>query len=227
MPPRARIYFDCVTGTGIFLLVDGLSQFQTKDWRQFVAYLTLALFAATFKFRIPNIPVTFSTTFAFVLIGIANFSLGEALAIGCTATIIQCLWRPQEKATPRRVLFNIAAVCLGIRIAYDPAHFHLVKNLQKAPAVLPLAALVYFVINTGLVAGMVALKEGIDFRGVWRRLAAYVAIYYPIGGLIAAIMIAANRTWGWQAGLFVVPLLYLTYWPYRAFFQGRELDPVV
>lgn len=223
MAPRARIYFDCVTGTGIFLLVDGLSQFQVKDWPQFLAYLAVAVLSATCKFRIPGIPVTFSTTFAFVLIGIANFSLAEALSIGCVATIVQCLWRPQEKASARRLLFNVAAVCLGIRIAYDPAHFHLANSLDKAPGLLPLAALVYFVINTGLIAGMVALVEGLDFRTVWSRLATYVVVYYPIGGLIAATMIFANRTWGWHSGLFIVPLLYLTYLPYRAFFRGRNL----
>lgn len=226
MPPRARIYFDCVTGTGIFLLVDGLAQFKISDWPQFLAYLALALVAATWKFKIPGIPVTFSTTFAFVLIGIANFSLAEALTIGCAATLVQCYWRPHEKASIRRLFFNVAAVCLGIRIAYDPAHFHLTNSLQKAPGVLPLAALLYFIVNTGLIAGMVALVEEADFRSVWKRLAGYVVVYYPVGGLVAAIMIVANRTWGWHAGLLIVPLLYLTYWPYRAFVRGRELTQV-
>jgi len=223
MPPRARIYFDCVTGTGIFLLVDGLAQFKVQNWPQFLAFLALALVSATLKFKIPQIPVTFSTTFAFVLIGIANFSLGEALTISCTATLVQCLWRPYEKATGRRLFFNVAAACIGMRVAYDPAHFQMTNSFQRAPGMLLLAALVYFAVNTGLVAGMVALVEGADFHSVWKRLAGYVVYYYPVGGLIAAIVIVTNRIWGWQVSLLILPLLYVTYWPYRAFLKSREL----
>lgn len=223
MSPRARIYYDCVAGTGIFLLVDGLSQFQIKDWQQFLAYLALAIVSAAWKFKIPGIPVTFTTTFAFVLVGIANFSLAEALTIGCAATLVQCYWRPQQKPSFRQAFFNVAAVCLGIRIAYDPAHFHLTSSLQKAPEILPLATLLYFVVNTALVAGIVALSEGTEFRPVWRRLVSYVVVYYPVGGLVAAVVIVANRAWGWHAGLLVLPLLYLTYWPYRVFVRDRTM----
>lgn len=221
MPPRARIYLHCVVGTGIFLLVDGLTQFDSRDLRRFVAYLALALVSATWKFKIPGIPATLSASFAFVLIGIANFSLGEALVMGRASTVVQCLWRSPRKQPVRKVFFNATAVAFGITLAYNPAHFELAGGLQKAPEMLPLAALVYFVVNTGLVSGMVALIEGAEFRTVWRRLAGYGLAYYVAGGMVAAAIIIANRLWGWQTGLFILPLLYLTYCGYRAYLRSR------
>ncbi len=221
MPPRATIYLHCVVGTGIFLLANGLSQFVAKDLPQFFAYFALALLSATWKFKVPGIPVSFSATFAFVLIGIANFSLAEALAMGCTATLVQCLWKARQKRSARKLCFNVAGVAIGISVAY-PAHYELTQGLQKAPEMLLLAALLYFVVNTALVSGMVALMENGDFRVVWRRLAGYSLVYYVVGGLIATLTIAANRVWGWQSGLLIVPMLYLTYYAYRAYLQTSK-----
>ncbi|HYL77134.1 MAG TPA: hypothetical protein VEU96_23160 [Bryobacteraceae bacterium] len=221
MPPRARIYLHCIVGTGLFLLIDGLTQFDPKDLRRFVAYLALALISATWKFKVPGMPATFSAGFAFVLIGIANFSLGEAMAMGCGSIVVQCLWRTPQKRPVRKVFFNVAAVAFGITLAYNPAHFELAGGLQKAPGMLSLAALLYFVVNTGLVSGMVALIEEAEFRAVWRRLAGYGLAYYLAGGVIASAIIVANRLWGWQAGLFILPLLYLTYCGYRAYLRSR------
>lgn len=201
--------------------MDGLTQFEPADVRRFFAYLALALISATWKFKVPGIAATFSAGFAFVLIGIANFSLGEALVMGCASIAVQSLWRSPQRCPVRKVFFNVAAVAFGITLAYNPAHFELAGGLQKAPGMLPLAALVYFVVNTGLVSGMVALIEEAEFRTVWSRLAGYGLVYYVVGGMIASAIIVANRLWGWQAGLFILPLLYLTYCGYRAYLRSR------
>jgi hypothetical protein len=223
VPPRARIYLHCVVGTGIFLLVDGLSQFNSLDVRRFIAYLALALVSATWKFKVPGITATFSAGFALVLIGIADFSLGEALVMGCSSILVQTLWRSAQKRPVRKASFNIAGVAIGITLAYNPAHFELARGLQKAPGMLFFAALVYFVANTALVAGMVALMEGEEFRALWRRLTGYGVAYYLAGTLVATAIVAANRLWGWQMGLFILPLLYLTYCGYRAYLRSRGM----
>ena len=221
MPPRARIYLHCIVGTGIFLFVDALTQFEPKDVRRFVAYLALALVSATWKFKVPGIPATFSAGFAFVLIGIANFSMGEAMVIGCASIVVQSLWRSTQKWPVRKTSFNVAAVAFSITLAYNPAHFELASGLQNAPAMLPLAAVLYFLLNTGLVSGMVALTEEAEFRSVWWRLAGYGLAYYVAGGIVATAIIVANRLWGWQVGLFILPFLYLTYCGYRAYLRSR------
>lgn len=223
MPPRARIYLHCVVGTGLFLLLDGLSQFAAADLPQFIAYLSLALFSATWRFQVPGIPVTFSTTFAFVLMGIANFSLGEALLMCCGATLVQCLWRPPRKLTLRKMYFNIAAVAIGTRIAYNPLHVPLADGLHYGAWMLLLAAALYFLINTALISGMIALLGEEAFGPVWRRLAKYSIVFYVVGGSIAGLVIVANRLWGWQIALFILPLLYVTYRLYRWYLRRRGI----
>src|SRR5260370_42697213 len=122
MSPRARAYFYCVVGIGLFLFSNGLSQFTPTDFQQFFAYFALGMLSATWRVKIPGIPVNVSPVFAFVLIGIANYSLGEALMIGCGSTLVQCMWRPADKRNARKILFNVTAVAIGVTIAYNPSH---------------------------------------------------------------------------------------------------------
>jgi hypothetical protein len=222
MSPRANIYLQCILGTGIFLLVSGLTQFDTGDLTQFFAYLCAAMLSATWKFKVPGIPVSYSAVFAFILVGIANFSLGEALALGCSATLVQCLWRTKGKRSTRKVLFSMAVVAIGITVAYNPPHFLLSQGLQYAPRMLSLAALVYFIVNTALVSGMVALVWEEPCAPVWKRIVRHSGFYYLAGGVIATLIVVANRLWGWQSGLVIVPLLYLTYRYYRFYLVKRD-----
>jgi len=192
-------------------------QFRSADPQQFCAYLALALLGATLKLRLPRVKANVSTSFAFILIGIANFSLGEAVLMGASATLVQCLWRPRGKRNARQLFFNLGATVIGVTVAYNPFHFELAQGLHKIPEMLPLAALLYFVTNTGLVSGMIALSDDEPFRAVWRNLTQYLIAYYLVGGFIATLIIVASRLWGWQSGILILPLLYVTYRYYRGY----------
>jgi hypothetical protein len=231
MSPRADLYLQCVLGTGIFLLVDGLTKFSTADLPQFFTYLFAAMLSATWRFKVPGAPVNYSPVFAFILIGIANFSLGETLTIACLATLVQCLWRTKRRRSPRRsprkVSFSVAVAAIGVTIAYNPPHFVLNKGLQDAPRMLLLAALVYFTVNTALVAGMIALVQEELYAPVWRKIVRHSVLYHLAGGLIATSIIVANRYWGWQSGLWMVPLLYLTHRCYGFYLAKRDSEAVL
>lgn len=223
MSPRAKAYFYCVVGIGIFLFSSGLVQFAPIDFQQFFAYFALGMLSATWRVKLPGIPVNVSPVFAFILIGIANYSLGEALIIGCGSTLVQCLWRPLEKTTSRKLVFNVSTVAIGVAVAYNPSHFMLSQGLHQASRMLPLAAVVFFIVNTGLVSGMIALVEEGAFRAVWRNLTHYLLGYYVAGGVLATLIIIANRLGGWQAGLFITPFLYLAYQYYREYLRRRAI----
>ena len=224
MVPRVTIYLHCIVGIGIYLFVDGLLQFKCANPQEFFAYLALALLGATLKLKLPMMRANVSTSFAFILIGIANFSLGEAVVIGSAATLVQCLWRAgrtKRRRSARQVFFNLGATVIGVTVAYNPWHFELTQGLYKVPQMLPLAALLYFVANTGLVSGMIALSEEEPFRAVWRNLTQRLIAYYLVGGFIATLTVLATRLWGWQSGILILPLLYLTYRFYRIFLLRR------
>jgi hypothetical protein len=221
VPSRTTIYLHCIVGIGIYLFVEGLTQFRSANVQEFFAYFALALLGATLRVKIPRLRANVSTSFAFILIGIANFSLGEAVVIGCGATLVQCLWGKRRKPTARQLLFNLSATSIGVSVAYNPAHVELAHGVISIPEILPLAAFLYFLANTGLVSGMIALTEDEPFRAVWQNLTREVFAYYLVGGFIATLIILATRLWTWQTGILILPLLYLSYRFYRTHLLRR------
>ena len=215
------MYFDCVVGVGALLFVDALSKFEPSNLTQFWTYLAIAILSATCKLRVPGIHASFSPVFAFVLVGIAKYSLGEVMVIGCSATLVQCLWRTRSKPCAREVAFSVAAVAIGILVAYNPAHALLNHELGWATWMLVLPTVLFLLVNSGLVCGMVALVADRPFLEVWRHVTRQLLACYLVGGIIAALAIVCDHLWGWKTGLLVVPLLYLTFYFCRKLWESR------
>jgi hypothetical protein len=226
MSPKAKVYFECIVGVGALLLVDALSEFDSRNLAQFLTYLTVAILCATCKLRVPGIHATFSPVLVFVLVGIANSSLGEVMAIGCTATLAQCLWRTRSKRSAREGVFSVAAVAIAILVAYNPAHSLLSHELGWATWMLVLSIATFLLVNSGLVCGVVALVAERSFLAVWRDLTRQLLVCYLVSGILAALIIVCDRLWGWKTGLLVVPFLYLTFSVYRLRWDRRGVTAI-
>jgi len=211
MSPKAKVYFDCIVGIGALLFVDALSEFDPRNLAQFLTYLSVAILTGMCKLRVPGIHASFSPVFVLVLVGIANCSLGEAMVIGCSATLVQCLWKARSKWCAREVLFSLAAVAIAMLVAYNPAHSFLSGELGWATWMLVLSTVAFLLVNSGLVCGIVALVADRPFLGVWRDLTRQLLVCYLVGGITAALVIVCDRLWGWKTGLLIVPFLYLTF----------------
>lgn len=215
MSETASLYFQSVVVTGIFLLLNGLPKFATNDLAKFFVYLSLGMLCATWKVRLPRIEVTVSPVFAFVLIGIASFPLGQALLLGCIPALVQSLWRTRTKRSLSKSAFSVCAVASGIAFAYDPPHFLVSHGLASVPLMLLFAAVIFWVVNAGLVGGLASLVSNDPFPGVWRILNQHLLGFYIAGGLVAAVVILVDRLWGWQWGALVIPVLYFASHRYR------------
>jgi hypothetical protein len=226
MSPKAKGYFECIVGVGALVFVDAPTEFDSRNLAQFLTYLAVAILCATCKLRVPGIHATFSPEFVFVPVGIANSSLGEVMAIGCTATLVQCLWRTRSKRSAREGVFSVAAVAIAILVAYNPAHSFLSHELGWATWMLLLASAIFLLVNSGLVCGIVALVAERPFLGVWRHLTRQLLVCYLVSGILAALMIVCDRLWGWKTGLSVVPLLYLTFYAYRRRWERRVVTAI-
>jgi len=118
-------------------------------------------------------------------------------------------------------LFNLSTTVIGVTVAYNPTHFQLADGLSKLPSMIPMAAFLYFLANTGLVSGMIALSEDLPFQAVWRNMSRQILAYFMVGGFVATLIIVTSRVWGWESGILVLPLLYLTYRTYRTYMHRR------
>lgn len=224
MSITARIYVYTVILIGACVTVSELSRWETQDLLRFICYLILAVLASGLKVALPAITGTLSVTFIFVLFGIVELSLPEALLMGCAATLIQCYWHRRERPRPHQVLFNLGSIAIAIATTSTAYHSNLLhKGHLDAALTLLITATVFFAMNTFPVAAAIALTEGKSLRLVWRESYFWSFPYYLLGAGIAGAVSAINRYVGWPTALLAVPVVYVIYRSYYLYL-GRVED---
>jgi hypothetical protein len=227
MPATAKLYIGLVIALGFSLLAGCLLfQGQFPELPRYFGYLLLAVLASTLKVRLPGITGTMSMNFLFILIGIADLTLAETLAMGCAATVIQSVWRTKRGPRLVQAAFNIAALILSIGVAYRVSHFILaLARTQSLCTLLVLAACFYFVSNTLLISGVLCLVEGKPLKKIWQQCFLWTFPYYLVGSAIAGLVSVSSRAVGWEVALLILPLMYLVYLFYRLYLSRVAIDP--
>ncbi|MBI4873895.1 MAG: hypothetical protein HY822_04590 [Acidobacteria bacterium] len=222
MPNKAKLYISCVIAAGALTLVAALYQWESAGLPRFLSYLLLAILAATLKVRLPGITGTFSLSFLFVLIGVADLGFAETVAVGCAATLAQSLWHARQRPTLVQVLFNVANLAVSIAACFAVSRLALGQlRAENLPLALALAASVFFVANTVLVSGVLALLENKTFMDVWARWFLWCFPYYLAGAAIAGVVSFSSRHVNWQSALLAMPLAYLVYFHYHLYMDRQ------
>lgn len=215
MSNTAKLYVVFTAAIGFTVLIAELARWSAPNPLRFLVFLLLAVVASTLKVRLPGLTSTISASFLFVLIGVADFSLPETLAVGCAAALVQSLWKVKEPKLVH-IIFNVASWAISIQITYWLSH-RLVSatQIQSLAVLLPFAALLFFLTHTGFVAAVVSLTSEGRFKNLWRDCYFWTFPYYLVGAAIAGMFAVASHTVGWQVSLLVLPIMYLVYGCYR------------
>jgi hypothetical protein len=133
--------------------------------------------------------------FHFILIGIADFTMAEALTMGCAAIVVPCSGAPERQPRPIQVVFNVAALAIRIAAAYQVSHFALtLARADSLSALLVIAACTFFLINTLLVSGVLCLVEGQPLKKIWQQCYLWWFPYSLVGCAIAGLVTVSGRT---------------------------------
>jgi diguanylate cyclase (GGDEF)-like protein/putative nucleotidyltransferase with HDIG domain len=219
----ARIYVSAVILIGACVTVNQMVRWESPDLIRFVAYLVLSILASRLKVALPAITGTLSVLFIFILFGIVELSLPEALFMGCTATLIQCFWHNKQRPKIYQVLFNLGSMAIAIATSSATYHSKLLhQGHLDAALTLLVTATVFFAMNTFPVAAAIALTEQKSLRQVWRECYFWSFPYYLLGAGIAGGASAINRHFGWQTAFLAVPVVYLIYRSYYLYLGRME-----
>lgn len=223
MSHKVNVYIYSVMGIGLAVLLEGLYSWQCSDVQRFLVYLVLATIAATLKVRLPGMTGTFSLSFLFVLMSVADLSFPEALVLGAVSTLIQCAWRTEVRPTPTQILFNIANSMITIALCCLAVQSVVGQPLRgNLPAELAVITCIYFAMNTLLVSGVISLLNNLRLTTVWQRWFVWSFPYYLVGAGVAGIVTAASRTAGWGSSLFIVPVMGIVYMYYRMYVERNS-----
>jgi hypothetical protein len=220
MPTRAKILIFPWIAAGSGLLVASLAlDFRFPEPARFVTCLVLALLGSTFKIRLPRMQGTFSISFVLALIAIAQMTLTEALVLGVLATLVQCYWRARKRPTLLQVLFNVSTLVVSMVLA-----FGVLNALRDSGALIPglvMAAVLFFVINSGLVSLVLALLNSQPAISVWRNCHRWAFPYYVGGAAVAGLVTVCSQVCGWRLAFAMLPLMYMLYSCYESWIAAR------
>lgn len=148
-------------GHGIWSMLQGSWIWSVDNQGRYLFYLAVALLASAVKIQLPSVTGTMSMSFLFVLIGAAEFSLGETLLVGVLGMLVQTVYHAKKRPMAVQVVFSLASMACSVEIAYVAYRLF---GLQSTM----LSAAAFFVANTLLIAMVIALTEEKNVWQVWR-----------------------------------------------------------
>ena len=218
---RTKTFITAVILTGISVLAVEVARDPWLASGRFAFYLLAAVLASGLKVELPGIDGTLSVNLIVNLVAVVELSPGEALAVGCTSAVCQSLWRKQHIEVVH-VVYNLAQMALTIDVSQLVFH-HSVRILGPSlPLRLLATSSAYFLVNTLLVAAVIALTEHREFRRTWAESYLWSFSNYLVGGVLACFIAWSNLRLGWQTSAMMMPVAYLIYRSYRLYLAKLE-----
>jgi len=225
MPIRAKAYIALVLALGGASLLLPLWHFQSPNPWIFWPYFVFTVLTSGLKVRLPMVFSTLSVNFLFILVGIVQFSLPEAMALGAAATIVQCLWRARVRPKAVQIMFSTSSICLATFAAHKVFHGPLGDILGVLhPLRIAIAELAYYLVNTGLIAGVIAMTENKSVYRTWYDTYFWVLQYHMVGAGIAWLIVVLLHQEAWHAAVILFPMVYWIYRSYRGYVDRLEKD---
>ena len=225
MPIRAKLYIALILCAGTVGLAAQMVHFRSPDPLQFWCYFLFTLLTSGLKVRLPTVFATLSVNFLSILMGIVLFSLPEAILLGVAGTVVQCLWRPRVRPKTIQIAFSACSIGLAVAAAHTLLHGPLNGLLGDLnPLLLGLAACAYFVVNTVLIAGVIALTERKSIFRTWYQTYFWILPYHLAAASVAWLIVVPTRQNAWYAALVLLPLVYFVYRSYKLYLDRLEKD---
>jgi hypothetical protein len=216
MNSKARLYIGATLLAGSVLMAYCLAQgAAAAHSNACLVYFSMALIASAVKVRLPGIQGTISLNFLFILVSVAVFTFAETVLMAAAASVIQCVWKSRRRPQVIQVLFNAAALAISGGVSYRISHLVGGSRPGGLPVLLVVAASLYFVANTLIVSGVLALIGSKSILQVWQQCYLWSFPYYLAGAAIAALAVSAGQSLGWATSLVVLPVMLLIHVFYR------------
>lgn len=194
----ARVYVATVIAAGLIVVATSVYTLHFAPVSYHWSLLAgLTLLSGSFTIRIPTIPARLSVSETFVFAAVLMFGPAAATMIVVLDSLIISLWLGRKFQSAPRVLFNMAAPSIAIWIASHSFYFlAAIEPLSHSPRpILPLLgplailALVYFLLNSFLIALAVAFEKSASAFAVWRQNFLWLSLNYFSGASVAALLL--------------------------------------
>jgi signal transduction histidine kinase/CheY-like chemotaxis protein len=229
LPLAAQVYITLVVGLGTLWLALSIP----TTFADPVMFISLAFFSCVTSVWKVNLPIavangsTLSVSYAANLTSLLLLGPQQAALIAVAGAITQCRYKAKAEYPLYRTIFSAAAA--AITMSATGAVYAILGGTTPPTVALAVAKPlvgaigIYFLVNTSLIAGAIALSSNRTFAETWGTDFLWSAASFIVAGTAGALTaMVVQRGDHWIAVVLVAPI-YLTYRSYELF-AGRLED---
>ena len=228
IPKTGRVYLGAVILFGIAAVT--LSVFQAHrqplgyQWYMLAA-LTLVSGSATVQ--LPSIPASISVSETFVIASVLLFGPSAGTVMVALDGLVISFWMARRRPEWYRAVFNMAAPAVSIWIAaqllfllagIEPLS-HQPASVDTLLAPLIIFAIVYFGLNSWLIAIAVSFETRIPAYRIWRENFLWLSLNYFSGASVALLLVVYTRDVDLRFIGVIIPLLLVLYFTFKTSMQ--------
>jgi HD-GYP domain-containing protein (c-di-GMP phosphodiesterase class II) len=229
---NARLFIGTVIVSGLAVIGDSVWRLYLQPpGMQWFVLAALTLLTGSFTVKVPSQSARISVSETFVFTSVLLFGPAAGTATALLDAMVACFWLTAGARSPRRVLFNAAAPAIAIWLSSHafflmsgtrPGTLHL-RDIGTLIVPIFAFALLYFLINTWLVAGALSTQQRTSPFSIWLRNFPSVSITYFVGGSIAMLIVVYTPRIDLTVLGIILPLLLISYLTFRTS-MGRLED---
>jgi putative nucleotidyltransferase with HDIG domain len=198
---------------------------------QWVLIVALTLLTGSFSVKVASINARISISETFVFVAVLLFGPEAATITVLLEALIVIFWMAPAGRPLHRLLFNLSAPAIAIWIAAHAFYFfpgiamHSTRTVPLQQLLLPLTGftILYFLLNSWLVAVVVGIETQQSPMTIWWTKFTWLSINYFSGASVAALIVTFMRELAPSSLLIIVPLLVVSYLTFRTA-MGRVED---
>jgi putative nucleotidyltransferase with HDIG domain len=218
------LYASVVTASGIIAISHSLFRaYQSPPHADWLLLALLTLISGSASVNLPGAHVSISISEAFVFSAVLLYGPAAGTLTVAIDSLVISFWIARRRPELIRALFNISAPIFS---AWVSAHLFfyvsgiapLVNGAASLNKILPslvLFAIVYFGLNSSLIAGVVALEKHQSPLEIWRNEFVWLSLNYFCGASVAVLLVGNNRSVDLRFLGVMMPLLLVLYFTFK------------
>lgn len=236
LTPRGQLYVVGVAAAGLLVVGHCITVLLANPigW-EWAVLAGLTLLSGSFTVRIPSFQARISVSETLIFTSVLLFGTCAGTLTGALDALVAALSARRRAREPLRILFNLSSGSLSVWAA---AHvFYAIAGvapLSVTPTAVPellrplvAMTLVYFFVNSGLVAAALATEREEGAFTIWRKIFPWLSINYFGGASVAVLLVSYTRSLDFVAlSIMIAPLLVISYLTYKMAL-GRVEDAIV
>ena len=223
-PRRATAYVTAVITAGSVVFIYSVRQLYVAPVSsQWFILAALTLLTGSFSIGMSPLPARVSVSETFVFASVLLYGPAAGTITVILESLVMSFWLPETNRGSRRTLFNAAATSLAIWTSGTVFYWVVGPEVHRNQAVafpahfvaLGIFTVLYFLLNSWLVATAVALHSDRSPLKVWWPQFTWLSINYFAGASAAALIVTYRQTIDVSTLLIIVPLLVVSYVTFR------------